>query len=100
VSVRGGRILVAAVLLVAGAAVRADEAPDLSGPEMYQHFCAGCHGPRGRGNGPVARTLKAKVPDLSRIAARNGGSFDRARIRDIVDGTGLRDAHGTSEMPV
>lgn len=94
-----GRWLAFAVLFAPGI-VEADEAPDLSGPELYQHFCAGCHGVRGRGNGPVARTLKAKVPDLTRIAARNGGAFDRARVRDTVDGTGLEGAHGTREMPV
>jgi hypothetical protein len=89
---------VAAVLV--GAWVRADEAPDLSGPELYQHFCASCHGVKARGNGPVARTLKAKVPDLTRVAARNGGIYPAEQVRQTVDGMRLRDAHGTRDMPV
>lgn len=93
------RVLAVSALLAGGWA-RADEAPDLSGPELYQHFCASCHGPKARGNGPVARTLKAKVPDLTRIAARNGGRFPTAQVRETIDGSALRDAHGTRDMPV
>ncbi|MEQ1579532.1 MAG: c-type cytochrome [Steroidobacteraceae bacterium] len=86
--------------LLAGASAHADEAPDLSGAELYQHFCASCHGQKARGNGPVARTLKVRVPDLTRIAARNGGAYPVEQVRQIIDGSGLRDAHGTRDMPV
>lgn len=86
--------------LLVGARVHADEAPDLSGPELYQHFCASCHGTTARGNGPVARTLKAKVPDLTRIATRSGGAFPAEEVRQTIDGMRLRDAHGTRDMPV
>jgi hypothetical protein len=90
----------AVIALAAGACAQADEAPDLSGPDLYQHFCASCHGVKARGNGPVAHTLKAKVPDLTRIAARNGGAFPTEQVRQTIDGMRLRDAHGTRDMPV
>lgn len=91
-------LMMSALLLAS--CVHADEAPDLSGSELYQHFCASCHGLKARGNGPVARTLKAKVPDLTRIAARNGGTYPAEQVRETIDGMRLRDAHGTRDMPV
>ncbi len=42
---------------------------------VYQDYCAVCHGPAGRGNGAAARYLDTPVPDLTRIALRDG-KFD------------------------
>jgi hypothetical protein len=78
----------------------AAEGPDYSGPELYQVLCASCHGVKARGDGPVAKTLKPKVPDLTRIAARNGGVFPTEQVRQAIDGQQLRAAHGTRDMPV
>jgi hypothetical protein len=40
-------------------------------------------------------------PDLTRIAARNGGTFPRARVEAFVTGDqDLPPAHGSKEMPV
>ena len=81
-------------------AAYADEAPDFSGLELYRHFCASCHGARGRGNGPVAKTLKASVPDLTVISKRNGGIFPTDQIHRFIDGQTFLAAHGSREMPV
>lgn len=35
------------------------------GMELFQSYCAVCHGPRGKGDGPTAAGLKQKLPDLS-----------------------------------
>jgi len=73
---------------------------DYSGAELFERFCASCHGEGARGNGPVAATLNVAVPDLTMIRARYG-DFPATMIRDIVDGRGIdMRAHGTRTMPV
>ncbi len=87
-------------LLLSAAPSVADEAPDMSGAELFRVFCASCHGANAEGDGPVAATLKPEVPDLTRIAARNGGTFPAEKIRTIIDGQSVPRAHGTRAMPV
>lgn len=94
------RSITAAIAMIAATTCVADEAPDMSGPELYRVFCASCHGPQAHGDGLVAATLKPAVPDLTRIAARNGGTFPTERVRDFIDGQTLPRAHGTRAMPV
>jgi mono/diheme cytochrome c family protein len=93
----------AALLLVVSCEAAAFDAvtlADYSGEELFQRFCASCHGESGRGDGPVARGLSVAVPDLTRISQRYGG-FPTMLIRDTIDGRGPRiDAHGTRTMPV
>lgn len=71
-----------------------------SGEEIFAKYCAACHGNMGRGNGPVARTLKIAVPDLTAISRHYGG-FPTTLVREVIDGRheGV-DAHGTRKMPV
>lgn len=92
------KTLFAALSLVSLCAY-ADEAPDMSGAELYQVFCASCHGKEARGDGPVAETLKPTVPDLTRIAQRSAGTFPAERVRETIDGQNLPPAHGTRTMP-
>lgn len=73
---------------------------EYSGVRLYQVFCSSCHGLTGHGDGPVEPYLKGGVPDLTKIATRNGGKFPRDRIRSIVDGRENFLAHGTAVMPV
>jgi mono/diheme cytochrome c family protein len=72
----------------------------VDGAEIFHQYCATCHGVTGTGNGPVARDLKHKVPDLTRIARRSGGKFPAERIRSIIEGTETLAGHGTREMPI
>lgn len=73
----------------------------VSGRDTYNFYCVGCHGPTGRGDGPVAPTLKTKVPDLTTLARRNGGAFPLDRVRAAVVNTERPvTAHGTGDMPV
>src|SRR5579863_7414040 len=46
-----------------------------SGREMFNTYCAACHGKEGRGDGPAAPALKKAPADLTTIAARNNGKF-------------------------
>jgi hypothetical protein len=42
-----------------------------------------------------------RAVDLTRIAARNGGSFPLVRVRNVISGEeALGAGHGTREMPV
>lgn len=72
------------------------------GSDLFAFYCASCHGPAGKGDGPVASTLKARPADLTTIAKRTGGTFPAARVESQVTGTGttLILSHGTREMPV
>jgi mono/diheme cytochrome c family protein len=73
---------------------------DYTGEELFQRFCASCHGESARGDGPVARGLATVVPDLTAITRRYG-EFPAAVIRESIDGRGVViTAHGTRFMPV
>jgi len=72
----------------------------LSGVEMYERLCASCHGVDAHGNGPVAPLIKIGVPDLTRIAHREGGEFPTEDVRRVIDGRWERTAHGARDMPV
>lgn len=73
---------------------------NMSGSEMYQSLCASCHGEGGEGDGPVAPLVKIHVPDLTRIAQRDGGEFPTEDVRRTIDGRFERPAHGPRDMPV
>jgi mono/diheme cytochrome c family protein len=72
---------------------------DDPGGRLFVTYCASCHGRTGRGDGPVAPSLRRRPPDLTGFSARNGGVFPAERVRQIVDGRGIA-AHGDREMPV
>jgi mono/diheme cytochrome c family protein len=92
----------AAAVVFAGAAIafEAVTLEDYSGAELFDRFCASCHGSEARGNGPVAASLNVAVPDLTTIGTRYG-EFPATLIRDVIDGRGIdKRAHGTRTMPV
>lgn len=71
------------------------------GRDLFEFYCAACHGRNGKGQGPVAPALRVPPPDLTRIAARNGGVFPKARVEALLTGDqNMPPAHGSSEMPV
>jgi mono/diheme cytochrome c family protein len=72
---------------------------DPDGAAVYRDYCFSCHGPGARGNGPFTFALKVVPPNLTTLAQRNGGAFPRDRVRNVVEGAGLR-SHGDREMPV
>ena len=92
----------ASCLALAGAALafEAVTLEDYSGAELFDRFCASCHGSQAHGDGPVAATLNVAVPDLTTIGTRYG-EFPAMLIRDVIDGRGIdKRAHGTRTMPV
>jgi mono/diheme cytochrome c family protein len=81
-------------------AVRTNLIYSVKGPDLFRAHCAACHGVGGRGDGPVARALKVKPPDLTTTAQRNGGRFPAERIRKLISGDEESNAHGSREMPI
>jgi mono/diheme cytochrome c family protein len=81
-------------------AAPAAEFSDYSGEELYQRFCASCHGVAAEGDGPVAASLSVEVPDLTGLYRRHGNKFPAQKVREIVDGRSVVVAHGTRYMPV
>lgn len=73
---------------------------EYSGRELFMRFCASCHGAGGQGDGPVADAVAAQVPDLTRLAEREGGQINERQLREIIDGRSVVVAHGTRFMPV
>jgi mono/diheme cytochrome c family protein len=74
----------------------------MAGSDLYQAYCASCHGRQGRGDGPTGPALKSPMPDLTTLARQNGGIFPAARVEALVTyGEALPSpAHGSKEMPV
>jgi mono/diheme cytochrome c family protein len=91
---------VAALLVTACAGAPERDIAELSGVDMYQQLCASCHGVSAHGDGPVSSLIKVGVPDLTRIAARDGGEFPTEDVRRTIDGRWDRRAHGARDMPV
>jgi mono/diheme cytochrome c family protein len=91
--------VVAAAL--AAQVARADPPPDVAeGRELYQRHCMVCHGPEGKGDGPLADELKTRPADLTRLAQRRGGSFPEIELREFIDGRRKVRGHGGGEMPI
>jgi len=97
---RVAKTFAAFTLSCLAAQAHAVELSSYTGAELYQRFCASCHGKTGTGDGPVASSLAVVTPDLTRIAKRHGGNFPAERIYQIVDGRLTRPPHGTRDMPV
>jgi Cytochrome c, mono- and diheme variants len=66
----------------------AEEGVDLGGGGRlaFQQDCAACHGPDGRGGGPLAAELSVAPPNLTQLSARNGGVFPRDEVLSVIDG--------------
>jgi mono/diheme cytochrome c family protein len=71
-----------------------------SGPEMFDTYCAVCHGKAGRGDGPAAAALKARPTDLTQLARKNDGKFPALRVQQSITQDVNIGAHGDREMPV
>jgi mono/diheme cytochrome c family protein len=71
-----------------------------SGKEMFQAYCASCHGPNGKGDGPAAAALKSSPADLTALRKHNGGKFPADRVLSILRGQATVTAHGNRDMPV
>jgi mono/diheme cytochrome c family protein len=75
-------------------------APADSGKEMFASYCAVCHGPAAKGDGPAASALKTPPPDLTVLAKKSGGTYPSAHVAAVIRGQASLASHGTADMPV
>jgi len=74
--------------------------PSNSGKDMYNNYCAVCHGKDGKGDGPAASALKTAPTDLSSLAKNAGGKYPAAHVSAVIRGQATATAHGSQDMPV
>lgn len=71
-----------------------------SGKQMFEAYCASCHGVSGKGDGPAAGALKSPPANLTVLSKNNGGKFPANRVTSILRGQATVTAHGNRDMPV
>jgi mono/diheme cytochrome c family protein len=67
------------------------------GKAMFDQYCAVCHGKDATGDGASAAALKPAPADLTKISARNGGTFPTAKVRGYIEGLSTEDKR---DMPL
>ena len=93
------KLLIASVLAVA--AIGAASAQESSyGKAEFMDSCAVCHGPEGKGDGPLSEVLQTRPADLTRLSEKNGGEFPYNRVFAVIDGRYIVTGHGERDMPV
>ena len=76
-------------------------ANDISlGKDLFQEHCVSCHGPGGKGDGPLAPELEKPVPDLTMLTSRFNGVYPAEYVLGTIDGRQEFLAHGTRMMPI
>lgn len=97
-------IVLAAIARVAAAAPSASAgatSPQArAGSDLFRNYCKVCHGEEGKGDGPLATSLKKRPADLSGLARRNNGTFPTEMVARIIDGRNPVQGHGGGDMPV
>jgi len=70
-----------------------------SGKQMFIHYCAACHGPSGKGDGPAAAAFKKAPRDLTKLTRDNGGKYPAMHVTATLS---LDECcvHGSKVMPV
>ncbi len=91
-------VLGATILGASGIVLSADK-PDL-GMREYERNCTGCHGIKGKGDGPYMAFLQKSPSDLTVLAKKNNGVFPFARVYEVIDGQQEVPAHGKRDMPI
>ena len=77
-----------------------DQVDRADGATLYANLCAACHGPDGRGDGPVADVLTVATPDLTGLSLANAGKFPLGRVEAAIRGVEMPAVHGGRQMPL
>ena len=70
------------------------------GGQMFNSYCAACHGKLGKGDGPAAAALKVKPADLTQLKKNHGGTYSNKDFEEKINGMAMSSAHGSTDMPV
>lgn len=79
---------------------QANRASAVRGKELFAEYCTSCHGVSGKGDGPVASSLRTAPADLTALAAHNKGQFPSLRVMQAIKAGPNVPAHGSEVMPV
>jgi mono/diheme cytochrome c family protein len=74
--------------------------PSNDGKDMYDNYCAVCHGKDGKGAGPAAAAMKTSPTDLTALAKNNRGKYPAPHIAAVIRGQAATSSHGSQDMPV
>ena len=74
--------------------------PPTSGKEMFNAYCAVCHGVDGKGKGPAAPAMKTVPPDLTVLAQKSAGKYPAAHVAAVIRGQAATPSHGSEDMPI
>jgi mono/diheme cytochrome c family protein len=96
----GAVVFVMSVALIASFARGEEPSAASGGRALYEQHCMFCHGPAGKGDGPLAKDLRVPPADLTTIAKRRAWKFPDVEIREIIDGRRSVRGHGGKEMPI
>lgn len=72
----------------------------VQGVDTFKAYCASCHGPEAKGNGPAAKALAKAPADLTTITKRHNGTFSTTDVEQVIRGTNELVSHGSREMPI
>ena len=74
--------------------------PD-DGKEMFNAYCAVCHGVDGTGTGPAAAALKKAPADLTQLTIKNKGTYPDRKVSLVISsGPAEMVSHGSKDMPM
>ena len=93
-------VCLAALVAVGVACTPAVAQDGIIGVEEYSLSCAVCHGPGGKGDGPMADILTVKPADLTTLARENNGEYPFLRVFQTIDGRTQVTGHGNRAMPI
>jgi len=71
-----------------------------SGKEMFNSYCAVCHGTDGKGSGPAAPAMKTQPTDLTALAKNSGGKYPASHVAAVIRGQATTPSHGSQDMPI
>ena len=74
--------------------------PSNDGKNMFDNYCAVCHGKDARGTGPAAPALKTSPTDLTALAKNNSGKYPAQHVAAVIRGQTTTPSHGSQDMPV
>ena len=84
-----------------GTAANAESKENFDAESLYLSSCSQCHGISGDGRGPLAASMKSKVPPLNNLADRYSGIYFPERLLiEVIDGRKNMPSHGKREMPI
>ena len=75
-------------------------APPNSGKEMFNSYCAVCHGTDAKGTGPAASAMKTNPVDLTSLAKKSGGKYPASHVAAVIRGQAMTASHGSQDMPI